>query len=144
MYDTLYSLAKRAVDTVWDYVWISISVCMLLFLRNTVEISIVWINKTSRCRILSIWDNCTIKIEFEKGSKPHKGVLFLRKGPRFSVWCKRTWSSYITFTKRAWTLWPFLMPGNKLLLICIDDLNRLAFCENEAYLEHIEILIRLA
>ena len=37
-----------------------------------------------------------------------------------------------------------LMPGNKLLLICIDDLNRLAFCENEAYLEHIEILIRLA
>ena len=25
------------------------------------------------------------KIEFEKGSTPHKGVLFLRKGPRFSV-----------------------------------------------------------
>ena len=26
----------------------------------------------------------------------------------------------------------FIMPGNKLLLIFIDDLNRLAFCENEA------------
>ena len=26
----------------------------------------------------------------------------------------------------------FLMPDNKLLLIFIDDLNRLAFCENEA------------
>ena len=25
-----------------------------------------------------------------------------------------------------------LMPDNKLLLIFIDDLNRLAFCENEA------------
>ena len=36
------------------------------------------------------------------------------------------------------------MSGNKFLLIFIDDLNRLAFCENEAYLELIEILIRLA
>ena len=26
----------------------------------------------------------------------------------------------------------FLMPGNKFLLIFIDGLNRLAFCENEA------------
>ena len=26
----------------------------------------------------------------------------------------------------------FIMPGNKLLLIFIDDLDRLAFCENEA------------
>ena len=26
----------------------------------------------------------------------------------------------------------FIMPGNELLFIFIDDLNRLAFCENEA------------
>ena len=63
MYDTLYSLAKKTVVTVWDFVWISMSVCMLLhvLLRNTAEISIVGINQISRCRILSIWDNCTIK-----------------------------------------------------------------------------------
>ena len=45
------------------------------------------------------------KVKFEKDSIPRKGVLFLRKGPRFSVKnAQRTWSSYSTFTKRAWTL----------------------------------------
>ena len=70
------------------------------------------------------------KNEFEKGSIPRKGLLFLRKGPRFSALRK----GLDLHTLRS----------RKELLIFIDDLNRLAFWENEAQLEHIEILIRLA
>ena len=70
------------------------------------------------------------KNEFEKGSIPRKGVLFLRKGPRISALRK----GLDLHTLRS----------RKELHIFIDDLNRLAFCKNEAPLEHIEILIRLA
>ena len=94
---------------------------MLLFLRNTVEISIVCIYQNSRCRVLSIWDNCTLKRtqfrvkEFYSYEKDFvfrfcvKDVIFIYYVPEKSLDFGR-----------------FIMPGNKLLpcVIFINDLNR--------------------
>ena len=44
------------------------------------------------------------KIEFEKGSIPRKGVLFLRKGPRFSV-LRKGFDLHILRSRKEPGLW---------------------------------------
>ena len=61
------------------------------------------------------------KIEFEKGSIPRKGVLFLRKGPRFSVCVKDLIFIYYVHEKSL-DFGRFIM-----LSYIIEDLKRLAF-----------------
>ena len=52
------------------------------------------------------------KVKFEKDSIPRKGVLFLRKGPRFSVLGKRL--IYYVHDKSL-DFGRFIMPGYRLL-----------------------------
>ena len=51
-------------------------------------------------------------------------------GPRFG--CVKDLIFIYYVHEKSLDFGRFIMPGNKLLLIFIDDLNRLAFCENEA------------
>ena len=53
------------------------------------------------------------KVEFEKDSIPRKGVLFLRKGPRF--WCVKDLIFIYYVHKKSLDFGRFIMPGNKLL-----------------------------
>ena len=55
-----------------------------------------------------------IKVEFEKDSMPRKGVLFLRKGPRFGCVMDSIFIYYVH--EKSLDFERFIMPGNKLLL----------------------------
>ena len=70
-------------------------------------------------------------IEFEKGSILRKEFYSYEEDLVFRSCVKDLIFIYYVHEKSL-DFGRFIMPGNKLLLIFIDDLNRLTFCENEA------------